>query len=354
MTTDSHRFTRIDEPSPPFTIQDVRNSISPEYFKPSTSRSISYFVKDVAVVLAIYAFMYFAQDYTNKYFYIAFPIFWFCQGTMFWALFVVGHDCGHGSFSESRPLNYFIGHLAHTPILVPFHSWRISHHKHHLNTGNLDKDESFVAIDQEFYESMELKEIIWRYYLYPFGGYLVYLIGGMAKSYYSHFWPWAETFKNQSHLIVESVSYIFAFLTFVFTIGYFTSLGFIVKYYFMPYLIFTAWIAIVTHSHHTHRDIPWYRNDDWTFLKGAISTVDRDYGLIEPIHHNIGTHIVHHIFMKIPHYHLVAATEQVKPLLGDYYKKSDVSMFQNMWDILNYCRFVPNIGGKVYFYNKDE
>lgn len=56
------------------------------------------------------------------------------QGTLFWALFVIGHDCGHGSFSRHRWLNHLVGHLSHTPILVSFHGWRISHRTHHANS----------------------------------------------------------------------------------------------------------------------------------------------------------------------------------------------------------------------------
>jgi omega-3 fatty acid desaturase (delta-15 desaturase) len=51
-------------------------------------------------------------------------------------------------------------------------------------------------------------------------------------------------------------------------------------------------------------------------VKGALSTVDRHYGIIEDIHHNIGTHVVHHLFSNIPHYNIVEATKYIKPLLG--------------------------------------
>ncbi|OMO49735.1 Fatty acid desaturase, type 1 [Corchorus olitorius] len=58
------------------------------------------------------------------------------QGTMFWAIFVLGHDCGHGSFSNNPILNSVVGHILHSSILLPYHGWRISHRTHHQKHGN--------------------------------------------------------------------------------------------------------------------------------------------------------------------------------------------------------------------------
>ena len=47
------------------------------------------------------------------------------QGTMFWSVFVLGHDCGHASFSRYPLLNDCIGTLLHTAILVPYYPWKV-------------------------------------------------------------------------------------------------------------------------------------------------------------------------------------------------------------------------------------
>ena len=47
-----------------------------------------------------------------------YPLYWFLQGTMMWAIFVLGHDCGHGSFSKSWILNDIMGNFLHSIILV--------------------------------------------------------------------------------------------------------------------------------------------------------------------------------------------------------------------------------------------
>lgn len=46
---------------------------------------------------------------------------------------------------------------------------------------------------------------------------------------------------------------------------------------------------------------------EWSYLRGGLTTVDRDYGWFNNIHHDIGTHVIHHLFPQIPHYHLVEA-----------------------------------------------
>lgn len=60
---------------------------------------------------------------------------------------------------------------------------------------------------------------------------------------------------------------------------------------------------------------------EWSYLRGGLSTLDRDYGIFNKIHHDIGTHVVHHLLPQIPHYNLQEATEAVKPVMGPYYRR---------------------------------
>jgi len=73
-------------------------------------------------------------------------VYWAAQGTFFFALFVVGHDCGHGSFSAYPLLNDVVGTVTHGFLMVPYYQWKLSHRNHHKNTANIDKDEVFYPI----------------------------------------------------------------------------------------------------------------------------------------------------------------------------------------------------------------
>ncbi len=268
---------------------------------------------------------------------------------MFWALFVVGHDCGHGSFSKRQGLNHLIGHLAHTPLLVPYHGWRISHRTHHANTGNIETDESWYPVTQTQYEQMLWYEKLFRFYL-PLLAYPIYLFQRSPERKGSHFHPNSPLFRPSEKWAVLTSSV--AWLLMVGFLGWLTyQFGwlFLVKYYLGPYVTFVIWLDLVTFLHHTELDIPWYRGEDWYFLKGALSTIDRDYGLINSIHHDIGTHVAHHIFLGIPHYHLKAATEAIKPILGDHYRQSSESIWEGFARSYWACHFVPDQGSGVYY-----
>ena len=56
---------------------------------------------------------------------------------------------------------------------------------------------------------------------------------------------------------------------------------------------------------------------EWSYFRGGLSTIDRDYGIFNKIHHDIGTHVVHHLFPQMPHYNLTEATEVHPRLLQD-------------------------------------
>ena len=50
-------------------------------------------------------------------------------------LFVIGHDCGHRSFSKDKLLEDIVGTLAFMPLIYPFEPWRIKHNHHHAHTN---------------------------------------------------------------------------------------------------------------------------------------------------------------------------------------------------------------------------
>ena len=80
----------------PFTIQDVRAAIPKYCFEPSTWKSLAYFGRDVVIVAGLYAIAYKLDSW------LFYPVFWFMQATMFWALFVIGHDYDHASYSQHK------------------------------------------------------------------------------------------------------------------------------------------------------------------------------------------------------------------------------------------------------------
>jgi fatty acid desaturase len=51
----------------------------------------------------------------------------------------------------------------------------------------------------------------------------------------------------------------------------------------------------ITYLHHTHPDVPHFEADSWTFVKGALATVDRDGGFVgrHLFHHIIDDHVIH-------------------------------------------------------------
>ncbi len=327
----------------PFTLQDVRAAIPAYCFQPSLGRSLAYFFLDLGMIAALY---WLAASINRVWF---FPLFWLMQGTLFWALFVIGHDCGHGSFSRYRWLNHLVGHLSHTPILVPFHGWRISHRTHHANTGNIDTDESWYPVTETQYQQMAWFEKLARFHLILFV-YPLYLFRRSPGKQGSHFMPESPLFRPH-----ERWGVLISTLCCALMLGVLVGLGlhygfiFLLNYYLLPYLVFVVWLDLVTFLHHTDAEIPWYRGNDWYFLKGALSTIDRDYGIINPIHHDIGTHVAHHIFLSIPHYHLRAATAAIKPVLGEYYRESKQPIWQALWQSYRSCYFVPDQGTRVYY-----
>lgn len=109
------------------TVDAFRRAIPAHCFERDLVKSIRYLVQDFAALTILY-FALPAFEYFGLFGYLVWNIF---MGVFGFALFVVGHDCLHGSFSDNQNLNDFIGHIAFSPLFSPYFPWQKSHKLHH-------------------------------------------------------------------------------------------------------------------------------------------------------------------------------------------------------------------------------
>ncbi|KAL0926298.1 hypothetical protein M5K25_002515 [Dendrobium thyrsiflorum] len=342
---------------PPFRIAEIRAAIPKHCWVKNPWRSMSYVGRDVAIVFGLVA----VAAYINSW--VVWPLYWAAQGTMFWALFVLGHDCGHGSFSDSHKLNNVVGHLLHSSILVPYHGWRISHRTHHQNHGNVDKDESWHPLSESVYRSLDTTTMKLRFtFPFPMLAFPLYLWTRSPGKRGSHFNPESDLFGQNDRIdVITSTACWMAMAALLAGLTFIMGPLQMLKFYAIPYLIFVMWLDFVTYLHHHGHDekLPWYRGKEWNYLRGGLTTLDRDYGWINNIHHDIGTHVIHHLFPQIPHYNLIEATKAAKPVLGKYYREPEKSAplpFHLLGILLKSLRrdhYVRDTGDVLY-YQKDS
>ena len=158
---------------------------------------------------------------------LAWIVYGFLQGLVCTGIWILGHECGHGAFSKHQNFNDVIGFFSHSILLVPYFSWKYSHHRHHRFTGHMEKDMAFVpktraeyiqkAIPQlEFLEDTPVYQIVQLVFHQVFGwfGYLALNVSAGPKSLQkkpahflnlSHFDPTSAVFRpNEAPFIALS------------------------------------------------------------------------------------------------------------------------------------------------------
>ncbi|KAI5861126.1 fatty acid desaturase-domain-containing protein [Durotheca rogersii] len=355
-------------------INTIRKAIPAHCFEPSTLRSLSYVARDVAMAAGL---VYGALTYIPT---VADPVYrallWtaygFLQGLVCVGIWILAHECGHGAFSVHRRLNDFVGWVLHSALLVPFFSWKFSHARHHRFTGHMQKDMAFVPrtspsyfveklgkalssfVDAEVLEDAPIINLI-RLLGQQLGGWQVYLLINATAGddslqnkdskwwRRSHFDPFSGVFRPQEALYIF-LSDVGLALTLVGL--YFASMALdwqtVFLLYGVPYFWINHWLVAITYLHHTHQDVPHYDGERWTFVSGALATVDRDFGFVgrHIFHGIIDTHVVHHLFSRIPFYHAEEATKAIKPLLGDLYHSDESSFVGSLWETSCSCQYV--------------
>ncbi|KAK6941916.1 Fatty acid desaturase domain [Dillenia turbinata] len=360
---------RVPHAKPPFTLSQVKKAIPPHCFQRSVLRSFSYVIYDLAIVSACF---YIAITYfhllPSPFNYLAWPIYWAIQGCVLTGVWVVAHECGHHAFSDYQWLDDTVGLILHSCLLVPYFSWKYSHRRHHSNTGSLERDEVFVP--------KRKSGVAWysKYLNHPPGRvitltvmltlgwplYLAFNVSGRPYDRFAcHYDPCGPIYSDRERLQI----FISDLGTLAVTYGLYKlvaaqGLVWVICHYGVPLLIVNAFLVMITYLQHTHPSLPHYDSSEWDWFRGALATVDRDYGILNKVFHNItDTHVAHHLFSTMPHYHAMEATKAIKPVLGKYYQFDGTPIHKAIWREVKECIYVePDDGAQskgVFWYRNN-
>ncbi|KAF7378469.1 tRNA-dihydrouridine(47) synthase [NAD(P)(+)] [Mycena sanguinolenta] len=302
-------------------------------------------------------------------------LYWWFQGLVFTGIWVIGHECGHGAFSPHRKINDIIGFIAHSFLWTPYFSWKISHHRHHINHASMERDECYVPLTRsdlgipppgihfdydEILGDTPLYTLIMliRQQLLAFPAYLLLNSSGQRNypKWTNHFSPNSILFtKGQRRAVMLSnIGLVIMALAVRKAVLMYGVLS-VLKYYGVPWLAVTHWFVMITYLHHTDPIIPHFRGKMWNFQRGAAATVDRAFLGWQGnffLHSVARYHVIHHFFPKMPFYHGKEATEALQSFIGNYYCFSDKPVFQALWDNYNRCQFVDDEGEVVFYRDK--
>eukprot|EP00002_Diphylleia_rotans_P015897 TRINITY_DN307_c0_g1_i1.p1 TRINITY_DN307_c0_g1~~TRINITY_DN307_c0_g1_i1.p1 ORF type:complete len:372 (+),score=71.11 TRINITY_DN307_c0_g1_i1:61-1176(+) len=356
----------VPKDPPPFTLGDLKRSIPAHCFERSYVISIYYLCRDLVLIGSLlYGGVLLLRNEANLHPAVSAGLwlaYWIAQGTVMTGLWVLAHECGHHAFSPSELFDDFVGLFAHSALLVPYFSWQMSHAKHHRSTGDMDNDEVFVPDLRSRYVKSDTKLPLTPFQaatgiviMLSFGwlAYLTVNASGPAKNKgASHFTAGTVLLPQNMTLKVFITDLVLvAWVGFLVYLASVTSIKTVVFLYLIPYFIVNFWLTLITYLQHTDTYLPHYRGKQWNWLRGALATVDRDYGsLLNNILHNINdTHVCHHLFSYLPHYHAEEATRAMRPVLGKYYLRDETPVAKALWRSYNNCRFVDE-DDEVVFY----
>ena len=251
-------------------------------------------------------------------------------------LFIIQHDCGHGSFLRDRASNEWFGRLLGVFTLTPYDCWSLSHARHHAMTGNLDK-RGFGDVDtltvREYCEKSRIQRLGYRLYRHPltllgFGpAYLFLLRHRLPVGLMSEGWKfWVSALgTNLATLAILAVP--------IWLVGFAMTLA-----VFLPTLLVAASIGVwLFYIQHQFPQAYWESKSDWSFAEAALmgSTHLDLPPVLRWFTGNIGIHHVHHLSSTIP-FHRLPKVLDAHPALRDlnrYTAWESLSAFRlALWD----------------------
>jgi omega-6 fatty acid desaturase (delta-12 desaturase) len=225
-------------------------------------------------------------------------------------LFIIQHDCGHGSFLKSPRVTDTIGAFLGVLTLTPYSYWRKTHAVHHATSGNLEH-RGFGDIDTitvaEYRALSPFKRFRYRVYRHPL---VLFGIGAILHFLIAHRLPvivpkhWK---RERASILWTDVGLATFFTLGGLTIGFgeFFSI-------WLPYTLIACPIGVwLFYVQHQFEPTYWEHDPNWQYDLAALEGSSY-YALprwLQWLTGHIGLHHVHHLNPRIPNYRLQEALD---------------------------------------------
>ncbi|HWY76228.1 MAG TPA: fatty acid desaturase [Verrucomicrobiae bacterium] len=270
-----------------------------QYQKPSTWRALWQIVDTVVPYGVIWYLMYLSLYVT---WWLVLPLA-LLAGLFLVRVFIIFHDCGHGSYFKSRKANDVVGFVTGLLTFTPFYQWRWQHAIHHATSGHLDKrgtGDLWTLTVQEYLESSRWNRFAYRLARNPVALFVIAPLFVMAIK---------QRFPTRNADKRERLS---VYWMNVAILG--MAAGLSLLFGILPYLLIQLTVLAVAGSigfwlfyvQHQFEDAYWERDEQWDYATAALkgSSFYKLPKILQWFSGNIGYHHIHHLSARIPNYNL--------------------------------------------------
>jgi omega-6 fatty acid desaturase (delta-12 desaturase) len=269
------------------------------YQKPAIGRSLWQSVNTLIPYAALWFLMYLSLAVS---FWLVLPLAVLAGGFLV-RVFIIHHDCGHGSFFKLRRANDIMGFITGVLTLTPYYHWRWEHAAHHATSGDLDRrglGDIWTLTVQEYLESSRWKRFAYRLARNPV---VLFVLAPLYMFVIKQRFPKAEAGRRERHSVYWTNLAVFG-------VAAGLSWFFGIKSYVLIQLIVTmvagsagVWLFYVQHQ---FEGVYWERSREWDYTAAALqgSSFYKLPKVLQWFSGNIGFHHIHHLSPRIPNYHL--------------------------------------------------
>jgi len=281
----------------------LRSVVKP-YCRPVPAQSLWQIVNTLLPLIVLWGMMYASLRLSNW-----LPLVFTLPAACFVVrLFIIQHDCGHGSFFRSRGSNEAMGRLASLFTLTPFANWRRQHNRHHRAWNNLDCRHSGADVYSSCITVREYCALgFWKRVRYcalqhPLIAQII-LPPLIFLILYRIPFDTPRSWRRERRSVWLTNVAIVAFYGSMGTVLGWRTLAIVQLPSFTVAAIIGTWIFSLQHR---AEQIRWFRSDRWNATEASLrgSSFLRLPALLHWLTGNIGFHHIHHFEPRIPNYRL--------------------------------------------------